>query len=127
MSHGQQATDSESLWLLTVPTRRALGRASLKTHITPSPSHLSAHTGAAPSFLPPGCVALSGFLKGTEKAHSLIMGLMCTVLQLGLPLGPLLLELSAPLVMGAQSSPAEVGSVGQEAEGKREVEERGGE
>ena len=54
------------------------------------------------------------------------MGLASTVLQLGLPLEPLLLELSAPLAMGCRAHRGRGGRAVQEAARGREVEEQGG-
>lgn len=85
---------------------------------------MSARTGAAPSCPPPECVALSGFSK-EQKKHSLIMGLASTVLQLGLPLGPLRLEPRAPLVVGHTAHRGRGGSAVQEAVRGREVGEQG--
>lgn len=52
-------------------------------------------------------VPLSNFSK-EQKRHSLITGLIFTVLQLGLPLGPVLLEISAPLAMGTELTEGDI-------------------
>ena len=46
-----------------------------------------------------------------EKKQSLIMGLIFTVLQLRLPLGLILLEISTPLIMGTEFTKGEIPSV----------------
>ena len=69
VSHGQQARGFRSPVALNAPARQALGQASAETHSTPSPSHLSARTGPAPSCPPPKACGTRRFLKGTEKAQ----------------------------------------------------------
>ena len=112
---------------LTVPARRALGQASAETHITPSPSHLSARTGAAPSFLPPRMHGTQRFLKGTGKTQ-FSNGPNVHSSAAGPSFGASSFRTKFPIIDGGtELTEAEVGSVVQEAVRGREVEERGGE